>query len=387
MNCDTGRIGILTLTQSENYGTVLQAYATHQLFGSTDAAGRFSLVPTDVREVRRRRVASVLNPKNPSFGLIRIRNFASMRRFIAPYTYRTTGRRWVDISDRDGALAYLNSEFDGFITGSDEVWNLAFVGDKSLYYAPEGLGRVRASFATSANRLDISQLSAETREILRSSLASYTHISVRDANTNAFVQELLGGSANVEEVVDPTLIHGLPEFVVPYEAHRGGRRKKLLLMVRDRKVGESLIETFRPMADIDTVFVRYRGARYLQLDPVQFAGVFGRYDCVVTDFFHGTCMSTLSKVPFVSFDSESVYAKYESKIKNLLGKIGLLDRYVNLTGKDFRGDRELMTSVERMLVDPPGWTADDAIHREREHGLAVLERVKDAVGEGLADVR
>lgn len=388
MNCATGRIGILTLTQSENYGTVLQAYATYQLFATADARGSYSLVPTDVGHVRRRRLASVLNPKNPSFGLTRARNFASMRQFVSPYTHRPVGKRWIDVSDRNGTLDYLDSQFDGFVTGSDEVWNLAFVGDKSIYYAPESLGRVRASFATSANRLDISGLSAESRETLRRSLASYTYISVRDANTYSFVQELLGESVWIDEILDPTLIHGLPEFVVPYCAASRSGRKKILLMVRDRTVGEGLVSSLGGSVDIDTVFIRYPGARFLQLDPAQFAGAFGQYDCVVTDFFHGTCMSTLSQVPFISFDSECLYSKYESKIKNLLVKLGLQDRYVNLTEAGTAGDhRVLLAAVEKMIAEPPAWTAQSALDRERDHGLAVLARIKEAVGEGLADAR
>ncbi|AWZ26450.1 hypothetical protein CEJ39_21720 [Rhodococcus pyridinivorans] len=387
MNNSTGKIGILTLTQSENYGTVLQAYATQQLFDSADTPGRYSLIPTDVGHVRKRRLASVLNPKNPSFGVVRARNFASMRQFVSPYVHRPTGRRWVDISDRNGALEYLNSQFEGFVTGSDEVWNLAFVGDKSIYYAPENLGRIRASFATSANRLDIASLSGESREILRRSLSSYAHISVRDANTYSFVRELLGDSVGIDEIVDPTLIHGLAEFVVPYTASAHSGRKRVLLMVRDRRVGTDLISHLRDSVDIDTVFIRYPGAGFLQLNPVQFAGIFGQYDCVVTDFFHGTCMSTLNQVPFVSFDSEPLYSKYESKIKNLLSKLGLEDRYVNLTeAGDVGAHRALLNVVERTIAEPPAWTAQSAVERERKHGLAVLARIKQAVGEGLAEV-
>lgn len=387
MNSNCGEIGILTLTQSENYGTVLQAYATHQLFDAAEGSGRYSLVPTDVKSVRRRRLASVLNPKNPSFGLTRARNFAAMRQFVGPYTHKAAGKRWVDISDRSGALEYLNSQFDAFVTGSDEIWNLAFVGDKSIYYAPENLGRVRASFATSANRLDISNLSRESREILRRSLASYAHISVRDGNTYSFVRELLGESVAIDEIVDPTLIHGLPEFIVPYSTGSRNSRKKVLLMVRDRKVGGSLISHLRDSVDVDTVFIRYSGARLLHLDPAGFASVFGQYDCVVTDFFHGTCMSILNQAPFISFDSEPLYSKYESKIKNLLAKLGLEDRYVNLTEKGRAGDpRTLLAAVERTIAEPPVWTAQSAVEREREHGLAVLTRVKQVVGEGLAEV-
>ncbi|AOD20675.1 hypothetical protein IM25_02675 [Rhodococcus sp. p52] len=210
---------------------------------------------------------------------------------------------------------------------------------------------------------------------------------MRDANTSSFVRELLEDSVDIDEIVDPTLIHGLPEFVVPYSPSARFGRKKVLLMVRDRKIGEALISHLRDSVDINTVFIRYPGARFLQLDPIQFAGVFGQYDCVVTDFFHGTCMSTLSQVPFVSFDSEPLYSKYESKIKNLLSKLGMEERYVNLTEPGDPGNyRTVLAKVEEAIAEPPAWTAQSAVERERRHGLTVLARIKHAVGEGLAEV-
>ncbi|MDP8016039.1 polysaccharide pyruvyl transferase family protein [Prescottella equi] len=380
-------VGILTLTQSENYGTVLQAYATHHLLNSEPSSAAFSLVPTDVSSVRRRRVLSLLNPRNPSSGTARIRNFLAMRKFIEPYVY-APGRSWVDISNREAAVELLDARFDGFVTGSDEVWNLAFVGDKSIYYAPASMGQVRASFATSANRLDISKLTGNERDTLRRSLESYSLITVRDSNTRQFVEDLLGGGIDVEEVVDPTLIHGLSDFVrVHRTAERSGRRR-ILMMVKDRAVGERLISRMGSTVEIDSIFVRYPGTRYLVADPAEFVGAFGAYDCVVTDFFHATCMSVLSKSPFVSFDSEPLYAVYESKISNLLAKLGLLDRYVNLA--DHRAEssyRRLFDAIEGMLAGPPVWTADAALESERNRGLAVAQRIRATMREGLASAR
>ncbi|MDI9940709.1 polysaccharide pyruvyl transferase family protein [Rhodococcus sp. IEGM 1351] len=388
MNRDASKVGILTLTQSENYGTVLQAYATYQLLNRGSRRKHFSLVPTDVQSVRRRRLISLANPRNASTGLTRYRNFADMRKFIAPYTDTSDGKNWVNISNRRSALDYLNSRFDGFVTGSDEIWNLAFVGDKSIYYAPETLGRIRVSFATSANRLDISKLSSESLDILRRSLQSYRFISVRDSNTFAFVESLLEGASSIEQIVDPTIIHGLPEFVGLHQPSADSGRKRILMMVRDRAVGEGLVSRFHNSADIDSVFIRYPGTRFLSLDPASFVRAFGAYDCVVTDFFHGTCMSVLSRAPFVSFDSEPVYSKYESKICNMLMKLGLNGRYVNLSANGrVAGNSAVHDLVDNMLTEPPVWVADGAIQREREHGLAVLARVHDAISEGLAGVR
>ena len=136
------------------------------------------------------------------------------------------------------------------------------------------------------------------------------------------------------------------------------------------------------------MFVRYPGTRYLVASPTEFVGAFGSYDCVVTDFFHATCMSVLSKAPFVSFDSEPLYAVYESKINNLLAKLGLLDRYVNIAGHRAAPSYCLLfDAVDAMLGEPPAWTADAALERERTRGLAVSQRIRTTMCEGLTGAR
>src|SRR5690606_582233 len=86
-------------------------------------------------------------------------------------------------------------------------------------------------------------------------------------------------------------------------------------------------------AVLSSVFVKYRNTQFLKLNPIEFVGEFGNHDLVITDFFHGTCMSILSKVPFLSIDSEAVYSTYDSKIKSLLRSLNVPEeQYLNISG-------------------------------------------------------
>ena len=94
-----------------------------------------------------------------------------------------------------------------------------------------------------------------------------------------------------------------------------------------------------------------KGAEYLSLTPFQFATVFGNYDLVLTNFFHGTCMCLRNRVPFISFDYEPLTALYESKVANIMRKLGLTDNYVNVAqlGMD-TGIRKLLDLSARILT-------------------------------------
>lgn len=376
------RVGILTLTQSENYGTTLQSYATRRIFEEAFAdAANVGVVATDVGRVRRRRLLSLANPSNPGFGWTRARNFRHMRSFV----HRNVVPRGkiVNIEDRRRALAHLQENYDALISGSDEIWNLASVGTKSLYFIPPEFEGYRASFATSANRIDLSALTEQDSEILRSSLTRYNVLAVRDSNTASLVKKL-NPNAVVSEIIDPTLILD-PLFPAPL-AIRRGTRPRVLVMLKNRMLASRLISNIGKSADIDALFIKHANAKYLKADSEEFVGLFGQYDCVVTDFFHATCMAVRAGTYFVSIDSEPVYATYESKIANLLRKLGLSSQYLNAA---LESEADVDARLQNLVVSAIRGDAklpsyQDTLAQEREIGRRIARQIANDVVERAA---
>ncbi|MEO9326999.1 polysaccharide pyruvyl transferase family protein [Gordonia aurantiaca] len=375
----------MTLTQSENYGTVLQAHATLKVLSERAPGFEFELVPTDVGTVRRRRLLSVANPRNPSFGVTRALNFRSMRKFIEP-ALPTLDTRWINIEDRSAATDFLANRYDGYITGSDEVWNLAHIGINSIYYLPNSLPGPKASFATSANRIDLGALGADDRKVLRSSLDGYDFLTVRDTTTRDLVRQLASRSS--VEIIDPTLICRslVPDGDVRAATERRVARPKILVMAKNRAIGTAITRRFGERADLYSCFIRQEDSRLIRLTPAEFATRFPEFDCVVTDFFHGTCMGVRTGAKFVSFDCEPVYGVYESKIKNILGKLGCQDRYVDLTNHSPSRVDSLLDKVEELAF--AGWAEDtedmfDALERERAHAVSAVDMLIETLQDRL----
>lgn len=373
------KVGILTLTQSENYGTVLQAMATQRLFALASPEIDFELIPTDVRRVRTRRIMSLVNPRNMSFGLRRARNFMSMRHFVEPYM--NGHRRYVNIADQRGASEYLQTRYGSLITGSDEVWNLANVGSESVYFVPTEFGGYRASFATSANRLNREALTEADEKKLGESLARYDYLSVRDTNTDNLVRTLTGGKRAPTEIIDPTLLYDFPEAEGLDFALPGTRKTKLLLMVRDPQLAAGVVRRLGDRFEIYSVFVKHQSSEYLRLSPLEFTKAFGQYDVVVTDFFHGTCMSIKNQANFLSIDREASYLEYESKIANITTKLGVSDRYLNLA--QVPTDEAVAIVVERVHQSLSGEIlpvdVEKAIARERDVAKTVIAEIVSGI--------
>jgi Polysaccharide pyruvyl transferase len=376
------RVGILTLTQSGNYGTALQAYSTLRIFQASTDEVEFRVIRTDIKKLRRRRLLRKISPRGQSVGITHTKNYVAVQQFVRQHVVGDVP--YVDISDREAAYSYLNAEFDAFISGSDEIWNLADIGTKSLYYIPPSLGRYRASFATSANRLDTKTLTSDQLAILRESLNNYDYISVRDTTTKNFALQNLSSSVTPIEIVDPTLIYDFPELgpsINRRDFSNATHRKRILLMITNPRIASAMVLRYGDIADIDTVFVRHKGAKYLSLTPFQFATVFGNYDLVVTNFFHGTCMCIRNRVPFISFDHEALAAQYESKVANIMRKLGLVDNYINIA------ELGMVTGIEQLLAlsarilngEHRAPDIENVLTQERSDGLRVAAEISKGI--------
>ena len=102
-------------------------------------------------------------------------------------------------------------------------------------------------------------------------------------------------------------------------------------MIKNHKLAEEIKNRLQGKYEIYSVYGFHEGIELLPLSPLEFANCFSHFDCVVTEFFHETCFSIKNNAKFISVDTEKIYLTYESKIRNLLGKLGLSDRYIDMT--------------------------------------------------------
>lgn len=319
------KAGILTFSNALNPGAVLQAFS---LYAALEEAGHEPAL-IDYRCP----AIDAMHAPRPVFGQgpglkaraynalyntvflprrLRYRRFGRRMRRIGPYTKKTIG-------SADGRE-------DLYITGSDQVFNLKLTGSDTAYYLDFVKTGKKASFAAG-----VGELTGREAEEAAGLLASFDHVSVREAYGAKVLERECGVSAEV--VPDPVFLHSGQEWRKLLGIEEEAKEKYVLIyslyetaalydiaQIAAKRYGLKTVlvtRTLRPKRRVDKI-VRNAG-------PREFAGLVANASYVVTNSFHGTAFSVIFGKPFNTFISEKTSPW---RIEELLEACGARDRAV-----------------------------------------------------------
>ena len=228
----------------------------------------------------------------------------------------------------DNTLSEANPNYDVFLVGSDQVWNFS----RKLSYAYL-LGFVDKKKRKVAYAVSMGQGHVPSRlyDELRQAISSFNHISCREDNAVAFINELAGDGAQAKQCVDPTLlIPGVSyenisvkpknrDFVVSYILNQldAGQRDEIVRFCDDKKL--PLVNLRNP----DTC-IRMKSAQNKVVTPYQWLGYMMESGYVVCGSFHATVFALIFHKQFVVIETEETYAAGGNKrIRSLLRPLGL----------------------------------------------------------------
>ena len=336
------RIGLLSFPRYFNYGTHLQLYALQTAIEQhgyacdvIDYAPSFERAPPPLVA----RVSRVL--KEPRAVARRLRERVQTQKLTtlgAPRVERF--QRFLDERLKLGTPSYSSVDeleasppaCDGFVVGSDQVWNpIGHHGDRA-YFLSFAERSKRAAYAPS---IGVAEVAPEHQAWLRTGLGEMTFLSVREQRGAEIIRELSGRDAPV--VLDPTLLlsaHSWSAVAAP-----NTRSKPYVLLyalqgdryIRDRalalaqRIGADLVVL--PWHPRDTE-KRSRVHREFDAGPEEYLTLFKHAAAVCTDSFHGSVFSVIFRRPFFTFRryENAVEASFHSRITNLLALTGLEDR-------------------------------------------------------------
>lgn len=288
------KVGIMTFFSANNYGAILQAFSlqkkVEELCGSCECIDYKCPAIEAVHSPRS------LSPKNGIKG--NLKNLAR-NAFYAP-------RVWIFSAFRDRVahsrpytretIAEANGDYDVFITGSDQVFNLKLTGGDESYFLDfvNGEGR-RVAYAAS-----MGPFLEDKKESYERLLKGFDLLSVRESSTAEELHDKLGIACEV--VPDPVFLHDAEEWKTLLEIREETAAGKYVLIYT---LFESP-ELYRLAASYAkengcrvwavTKALRHGGKadRFLRkVDPAQFVALIANAAYVVTDSFHGTAFSLL----------------------------------------------------------------------------------------------
>lgn len=319
-------IGILTFTDTNNYGALLQAYALKET----------------VKKIKKN--VEILNYKQPYIKNQRkiilidrenIRTFFKSILFTITHLHkRIVNIKFIRFRKRNlyrssntifDPSEVKDTEKDIYIVGSDQIWNTKIThGDLTFFlnFCSEQVGKIAYGASIGEDSVDERQ-----KEILKNNIQEFDCISVREHNAVEILSKYT--DKEIYHVLDPTL---LADKVIWSALTRNRKAKKEYLLIyrlhEDEEVYR-IADMVSKKLNIDVRYINnYREDKYdfiseRRVGPKEFITLFQNASFVVTNSFHGTTFSIVFNKNFITVPTER-----KNRIESLLKLLHLEDRII-----------------------------------------------------------
>ena len=389
------KIGIVTWTTYNNYGTVLQAYALQRKVRSLGFEGILlydEQILKSFFDNKRENISAENDKENGipekaardnAFNR-RIKLFKNPKRLIRRLTLRFNGEKYerpleeiqracncfksdeMNISRAvlPDQTAALNEEYDAFIAGSDQIWSASEDIFNPYYYLSFGKTK-KISYAPS---LGIERVSANIEPQIKALLSDYSAISVREKASADYLTGLL--ERKVEWVADPTLLYDGNEWADFAKNIKISSRPYLLCyFLEDREWYFELAEKLAKEMSLRIIlipnkwdFLKYEYIAKFSVGPKEFIALHQNADYVLTDSYHSSIFSILFNKEFrylLRFSNDDP-ASQNMRIKSLFGYLGIEGRIVE------KGNCEVKCELDYEVIN-------ERLRIFREHSLGYLK--------------
>lgn len=319
------KLGIVTVYQSYNCGSFLQAYALQKALTELGADASFVKSPFAVES--RLWFRLLQGVKYICTGKLK-----RAKHLLKTYANFKNARERLPV-----VSGY--TDLDGVVYGSDTIWNLDDPYFLKHWRRFSGADHSGAKIAYGASVGSTALQELLSRKELCEAVSSFRSIGVRDRATYEFVKACCGEDRQVTFVVDPTML--LPRTV--YESLAAPiAQSGYILFYHFGAIAENVKKQVRAFADETgrkiVVFGEDTGWAdvYVSNDPFLMLGYYKNADYVITNTFHGNIFSIIFNKQFISFGKE------KQKVCALLAQFGLTDRLAE-------PDAEITPLLEQMV--------------------------------------
>ncbi|MDD3747066.1 MAG: polysaccharide pyruvyl transferase family protein [Anaerostipes sp.] len=221
------------------------------------------------------------------------------------------------------------SSNDIIIIGSDTLWNLEddyFSKQKMFFWASEINCKKKFTYAIAVGNTNVE---AFEDDWFKNQLESFDAMSARDKHTYEIIKRIY--DEDIEIVCDPTLLYTKEKYRKMYNADV---QEKYVLLYYFGELNTQQISQIKLFAD-ERKFKIYSFGRKrnwcdnsISNSPENFLKYFDSAEFVVTNTFHGAVFSTIYEKQFIAFVENSI------KAREYLLSIGLNDRIMNINSNN-----------------------------------------------------
>ncbi|MBO5348485.1 MAG: polysaccharide pyruvyl transferase family protein [Clostridia bacterium] len=327
------KIGILSMQRIKNYGSFLQAYGLRKLI--EEQGYEVQYVDYHVEEPI---IKDNLNGKNDkiSKALKTLEGDAPLIQKIQYIIHKKNfGKKYYGVLGLTETPNY-NPELDTLVIGSDEVFN-CIQSNKNVGYSLELFGKDNnakkvITYAASFGNTTIAKLEEHNKkEEIADLLNKMDMVSARDNNTGKIVETI--SDKKVVYNLDPVLAYDymnkcneIPDIDV--------KEKFIIVYAYSNRISANESKYIREFAKKNNLKVYSIGGaqkcadKFIDCSPFEALAYFKKAEIVITDTFHGSIFSIITKRNFVTLVRKSVGNAYgnEEKLTDLLERLSLKDR-------------------------------------------------------------
>ena len=235
-------------------------------------------------------------------------------------------------------LQILDNKYDGFICGSDQIWNPALT-NYSDYYWINFTNKKKIAYAPSIGVEDVSEIN--NTKYISDALSTFTSISCREESGTDVINEILINN-NVNKkcfnVVDPTLLIDKNYWVD--NTVENNEKYIFTYILRGNKKQRKEIEKFSKITNLDIYtmpFLESENACFYDLffgnkkiynaSPFDFISYIRNAEYIFTDSFHCVIFSILFHKKFYLFPKKG--AKQMARLNAIMKLFNIDSRIIN----------------------------------------------------------
>lgn len=307
------KVGLITIYNVPNYGSVLQAFATQTIL---ETLGHECTIinykyPNEWHFKRGTSKVNGLKKLIQQFGITPFhRKLKRLNHFRNTY-YNLSD----ELPSQEKMKSFDWTEYDAIIVGSDQVWNVRFTkGDEMflLSFVPNYIPRfsIASSFASKG-------LPKEFENIFANELKKFTAISVREQNAIELIKKTLHIDKELFVCLDPTLLLNKQEWMNLIPRSNFQKKKPYIIFYlwayafEPRPYIFKVLEHFKTkIGDCDVIalegYTKVSSQNTTKMFNAtdasipEFIDIFMNADLVITSSFHGTAFALNFNVPLIS---------------------------------------------------------------------------------------
>lgn len=323
-------VGIVTFHRANNYGVLLQAYATALFIGSKGYNAQI-VDYTNAYEQRIQKLVYKEGGRTIGYVTSFLKNVLLRKRYYfkkafgnIDILYPLSARKYTKKEELD------NLEYDILVAGSDQIWNPTITdGIDDVFFLNFGKAGRRVSVASS---MGSTPLSESDQEIVRSALQRFTAISVREDFAREQLMALT--DLDIKVLLDPTFLLSREDWwerlgSKSKYAHTTEKYILTYFVAPNKEDYHKRVVEYAEQLHLPVWTIQYSNYNWAESSKKivgatleDFIALISNAELVLTDSFHGNAFSINLHRDFVAFRHKT----NPVRVVSLLKKLGISER-------------------------------------------------------------